>query len=97
LNYDKYNTVAQMAEAMRMSPTQFAKRFKNVFQLTPKEWIQRSKARRIHWELCQGTKEIKEIADEYGLLPENLIRFCKQRLGATPATIRRNTALQNEK
>jgi AraC-like DNA-binding protein len=95
LNYDKYKTVAKIAEAMRMSPTQFAKQFKKVFLVTPKEWILCMRARRIHWELCQTTKPIKQIADEYDFLPENLIRFCKQRLGKTPAVIR-GTIQQNE-
>jgi AraC-like DNA-binding protein len=96
LNYHKYKTVERMAEAMRMSQTQFTKRFKSIFLLTPKEWFLRMRARRIHWELYQGKKQIKEIADEYGFLPENLIRFCKQRLGATPAVIRKNGIPQGQ-
>lgn len=96
LNYHKYRTVCEMAAVMKMSSQRFVKQFRKVFGLTPREWIQRARSRRIHWDLCQDKKLIKEIADDYGFsTQENFIRYCKQRLGATPAAIRKAAMQKN--
>ena len=90
-NRHRYSTVIALAESMKMTPRQFAKRFKKIFNKNPYEWIKEGKAATIHHEITTTNKPIKQIAFECGLgsIPQ-FTRFCKNELGETPANLRRN-------
>jgi AraC-like DNA-binding protein len=90
VNYMKYRTVGEMAEALFMTSQAFSNRFKKIFGLPPHQWIQREKARKIYIDICQNDIPLKEIAIKYEFpLPSHFFRFCKQTFGESPGRIRR--------
>jgi len=92
VHWKKFKTVKEMAGSMNMTHKQFAKRFVNVFNQNPYEWMQQARARAIHKEILSTKKPFKEIALDMGFTDDtHFTRFCKQQLGKTPTDLRKNT------
>lgn len=87
-NHVKYRTVGELALALKLSPEQFASRFRKVFGEAPREWLQREKAQTIYRDICRSDKPLKEIALEYDFHQSNFIRYCRKKFGASPGVIR---------
>jgi AraC-like DNA-binding protein/mannose-6-phosphate isomerase-like protein (cupin superfamily) len=91
MNYSKYRTVGEMAEAMFMTSQAFASRFKKVFGTTPHKWTLQEKARQIYLDICRSDMPLKEIAMKHEFpLSSNFFRFCKQTFGESPGNIRKS-------
>ena len=88
-NRDKYNSVAEFAQAIGMTPKNFAVVFVKVFNETPQRWLAKEKAKRVYAELHSGKKPLKQIADELGFSSQqHFNKFCQRELGKTPKKIR---------
>ena len=89
-NHRKYPTVNEFANAMKMTPQQFARRFYSIFGEAPYGWMQREKANLIYGDICRSNKPLKEIADAHGFpIQPNFNRFCKLAFGMNPGEIRK--------
>ena len=88
-NRNKYPTVIALAESMHLTQKQFAKRFKNVFNRTPYEWMKEGRILSIQNDITTTKKSFKQIAIENGFRSlEEFTRFCKKELGKTPTDFR---------
>ena len=89
-NYSRYKTVKELAGAMHMTQGQLSARFKNVFGMSPYQWIIVQKIRRIRHEIIENKKTNKEIAHDNGFTnPQQFYDFCRIHIGSTPAQIRK--------
>ena len=89
-NHSKYNSVAEFAEAMSMTPKNFSVKFVKVFGETPQHWMTKEKAKLVYTELCSGNKSIIQIADEQGFSSQqHLYKFCQREFGKNPKEIRK--------
>jgi len=88
-NHSKYNSVAEFAEAMSMTPKNFSVKFVKVFGETPQHWMTKEKAKLVYTELSSGNKSIIQIADEQGFSSQqHLYKFCQREFGKNPKEIR---------
>ena len=88
-NHSKYNSVAEFAEAIGMTPKNFAVVFVKVFKETPQRWMAKEKAKLVYTELSSGNKSIAQIADEQGFSSQqHLCKFCQREFGESPKKIR---------
>lgn len=98
LNWDKFDTVGELADSMHLTHRQFALKFKNVFGKTPYKWMLETKARILFKELSGTSKPFKEISVENGFSTvAQFSKFCKKELGHTPTEIRFRRKLKSEK
>ncbi len=90
INYAKYKTAQELAEALNYSPSGFAKKFKAVFGQPVYNWMKEQKAQDIYHEICTGKKTFKQIATEFGFSnSSHFCDFCKANFGNTPGKIRK--------
>ena len=88
-NYAKYKTVNEMAAAMCLTPVQFASRFRKIFLQSPRKWMQQEKAKQIFVEICDSSRPLKQISDDYGFAVQaHLNRFCRKIFGMAPREMR---------
>jgi AraC-like DNA-binding protein len=89
-NIDNVKTVREMAEALNYSLSGFEKKFKKVFNLSPYQWMQEQKARKIYHEIHCSKKTFTEMAFEYDFSsPAHFNVFCKLFFGSTPGKLRK--------
>jgi len=90
-NYKKYNTVSEMAAAMKLTTGQFKDRFHRIFSQSPRDWMQKQKAKGIFSEICDSNKAFKQISADNGFAVQaHFIRFCRRSFGRTPGEMRKN-------
>ena len=90
-NWNRYRTVAEIAESMNMTLDQFSKKFKEVFGKPANKWLKENKAAAIYSEIISCDKPLQQIALDYGFnTMTQFIRFCKIELGKTPMEIYAN-------
>ena len=88
-HHGKYNSVAEFAQAMGMTPKNFSVVFAKVFKETPRRWMAKEKAKLVYAELRSGNKSIVQIADEQGFSSQqHLCKFCQREFGKSPNKIR---------
>ena len=88
-NYAKYKTINDMAAAMCLTPVQFASRFRKIFLQSPRKWMQQEKAKQIFVEICDSSRPLKQISDDYGFAVQaHLNRFCRKTFGMAPREMR---------
>lgn len=88
-NHGKYNSVAEFAQAMGMTPKNFSVIFVKVFKQTPQRWMAKEKAKLVYTELRSGNKSIAQITDEQGFSSQqHLCKFCQREFGKSPNKIR---------
>ena len=88
-NNGKYNSVAEFAQAMGMTPKNFSVVFLKVFKETPQRWMAREKAKLVYAELRSGNKSFAQIADEKGFSSQqHFNKFCQREFGKSPKKIR---------
>jgi AraC-like DNA-binding protein len=89
-NIDSVKTVKEMADALNYSLSGFEKKFKKVFNLSPYQWMQEQKARKIYHEIHCSKKTFAEMAFEYDFSsPAHFNVFCKLFFGSTPGKLRK--------
>jgi len=85
----KYLNVKELSHVMNMSERQFAHRFKKVFGMTARQWIQRQKSQLVYHDICTSDCPIKEIAKKYNFTPGSFVRYCHKHFGSSPGVIRK--------
>lgn len=97
LRWQRFRSIAEMAESMNLSHKQFSKRFTTVFGKSPQRWLMEARAQNIHTEITSTNKPFKQIAAENGLGSDtHFTWFCKKAFNQTPSSIR-NNAHEGEK
>jgi AraC-like DNA-binding protein len=89
-NLERVKTVKEMAELLDYSLSGFEKKFKKVFNLSPYQWMQEQKAKKIYHEIHCSKKTFTEMAFEYDFSsPAHFNVFCKLFFGCTPGDLRK--------
>lgn len=93
-NWNKYNTVGELSEAMNYTVSGFEKRFKRVFGISPYKWMVNQKAERIFHQVRTTDLTFKQISSNFGFTSlSHFNDFCKAHLGDSPGDIRKNNAI----
>jgi|GEM_PF-197487 len=96
LNWQKFNSIADMADSFFTTPKNFSLRFSSVFGIPPSRWIRERKAQIIKKEIMSTKKSFKQIAMDNGFSSDAAFtRFCRKELGETPTKIREFTEKSN--
>ena len=87
-NYDKAQSVAELAALAGMSLSVFKRRFAEHFNDSVYHWMQQQKARKILADIRDGEDSTKALMGKYGFRHyTQFSRFCKNYLQATPAQL----------
>jgi AraC-like DNA-binding protein len=89
-NYREKIDVGELAAMMHLSISQFDRRFKRLFQMTPQEYILRVRINTACQALIDGQSTIGQVAQQAGFYDQSY--FTKQfrrRIGITPLAYRR--------
>jgi AraC family transcriptional regulator len=85
---DESLTVTRMADALRMTVTQFRRRFKHTLHMAPHQYVIRRRVERARELLQCGHAGIAQVAHDVGFADQShLHRHFKQILGVTPADV----------
>jgi AraC-like DNA-binding protein len=93
LNFDKFDTIKDMAKHFKMSELNFRNRFKEVYDTTPKKWILNKKLEKAKVLLEQSELNVSEVCHEIGF--DNIswfIQSFKKEFGSTPKKQKLNKA-----
>ena len=89
-NLVSHPDIPEMAAVMGWSDAHFARTFREVFSLTPKQYLNRELFSRALLLLKDPGKSVKEIAEELGFSSEfNFSRFIRQCSGISPSALRK--------
>lgn len=87
-NYDKAQSVADLAALAGMSLSVFKRRFAEHFNDSVYHWMMRQKALKIFADIRDGEDSTKALMNKYGFHHyTQFSRFCKNYLHATPAQL----------
>lgn len=87
-NYAKVSTVEELAKLMNMSRSNFDAKFKDVFEMPPKQWILKQKAQNIKYHMSKPGVTINELMLQYDFDSfTHFNRFCKQQFGTSPSQL----------
>ena len=91
-NYESAKSLSDLAEATHYSVSGFKKRFLKVFGISPHTWIEKEKAKKIHFEINCTQKPFKEISAKYNFYSlSHFNGFCRKMYGMSPSTLRKST------
>jgi len=89
-NIDNVKTVKELANVLNYSLSGFEKKFKRVFNISPYQWMQEQKAKKIYHEIHCSKKTFTEMAFEYDFSsPAHFNVFCRLHFGKTPGDLRK--------
>jgi len=89
-NVDNVRTVKELANVLNYSLSGFEKKFKRVFNMSPYQWMQEQKAKKIYHEINCSKKTFTEMAFEYDFSsPAHFNVFCRLHFGKTPGDLRK--------
>ena len=89
-NLSSHPGISEMAEKMGWSDAHFSRTFREVFHITPKEYLKRELFAESIRLLNDPEKSVKEIAAALGFSSEfNFSRFIKQCSGLAPSGLRK--------
>ena len=92
-NYETAKNLSDLAEATYYSISGFKKRFSKVFGIPPHTWIERERAKKIHYDINCTQKPFKEISSKYNFYSlSHFNKFCKKMYGDSPSALRKNVA-----
>ena len=95
--FDKAKTSGELAVMLGYSLSGFEKKFKRIFGISPYQWMQEQRAKKIYQEISFSSKTFTQIAKEYGFSsPAHLNDFCKLFLGYTPGKLRKQIKAEKE-
>jgi len=96
-NYRKVKTVKEFSSLYTTSLSSFERKFKQVFGISPYQWMKDKKVQLVYHELNATDKPIKQIAEEQNFLSlPQFNDFCKKHLGFPPGKIRKLGVLFNQ-
>ena len=85
-------TARELARVLGYSLSGFEKKFKRVFDISPYQWMQEQKAKKIYHEIVCTGRTFTEMAFEYGFSsPAHFNDFCKTHLDSTPGALRKKS------
>ena len=91
LNWHRFASVNQMADALNMSRNRFSRRFTKIFGTSPYRWMSEGRAKRALDEITATNKSFKQIAADNGFGSDTqFTRFIKKEFGKTPSELREN-------
>ena len=94
-NYDRAQSVAELAALAGMSLSVFKRRFAEHFHDSVYHWMQQQKARKILADIHDGEDSTKALMSKYGFRHyTQFSRFCKNYLHASPARLIHSTRKQ---
>lgn len=97
-NYQKVKTVKELANLLGYGIKTFEKLFKENFDDSPYQWMQKRKALHILQKLMNPGISLKQIMYDFKFTTSSHFNFyCKQHLGASPTQIRSNNKDHNSK
>ncbi len=97
-NYQKVKTVKELANLLGYGIKTFEKLFKENFDDSPYQWMQKRKALHILQKLMNPGISLKQIMYDFKFTTSSHFNFyCKQHLGASPTQIRSNNKDNNSK
>lgn len=83
-------SIKELSEYLNYSISGFEKRFKTVFGMPAKKWIQQEKAKKIYHEINCSTKPIVEIGFDFGFTSASHFNdYCKKLFNESPGKIRK--------
>lgn len=82
-------TAKELAEMCGYGLETFRRLFNKEFQVPIYKWIQIKKTEQVRFKLSLLHLSLKEIAEDFGMSPQQLNRFCKEKLGDTPGKLRK--------
>ena len=89
-NYESVKNLTELAVLTHYSLSGFKKRFLKVFGVSPYNWMEQEKAKKIHYEINCTQKPFKEIAAKYNFYsPSHFNTFCSKMFGMSPAKLRK--------
>jgi len=90
VNYAKVKTVKELAVLLDYSLSGFEKKFKRVFDISPYQWMQEQKAKKIYHEVSFTRKTFTKLAEEYKFSsPAHFNDFCRNYFDSTPGKLRK--------
>lgn len=88
-NYHKMKGVKEFVDLSGMTVAAFNKKFKEIFDETPYQWLIKQRAKHIYYELASTHKSFAEIAREFHFSdPSHFNKYCKGMFGKSPTQIR---------
>lgn len=90
-NYRQAKTVDELARIVGMSRSNFDERFKQVFGISPKQWMLKRKAQSIRYYMSKPDITISDVIQEYDFQSfTQFNRFCRQQFGLPPSLLIRD-------
>lgn len=85
LHVDRVNNREELAQAMGMSITDLARKFKVEFGESVYSWLLKQKNKKIIYRLAQPGASVKEIVYEFGFSSAaSFNKYCKKNFGNSP-------------
>jgi AraC-like DNA-binding protein/mannose-6-phosphate isomerase-like protein (cupin superfamily) len=89
-SWQKYKTIDDLAEAMRLTPSSFYRHFLKTFGCTARHWITEQKKQLIYKDLIQNKINFKELADKYWFSSvSSFNNWCVKVYGHSPGDMRK--------
>lgn len=90
-NYAGVKTVEELAKSVNYSVSGFKQRFLKTFGISPSQWLNKEKAKKLYYEISCTKRTFSEIAVEYDFSSTaHFSAFCKKMYGMTPKILREN-------
>ena len=89
LNWHRFASVNEMADALNMNRNRFSRRFVKIFGTSPYRWMSEGRAKKALDEITATNKSFKQIAADNGFGSDTqFTRFIKKEFGKTPSELR---------
>ena len=90
---NEVKTVGNLAAKLEYSLSGFEKKFRRIFEVSPYQWMQEQRAKRVYKEITCTRKTFTIIAKEYHFSsPAHFNDFCRQYFQNTPGGLRKENA-----
>lgn len=87
-NYQKVNSVNDLANIVHMGRSNFDATFKSEFGMPPGQWLLKQKAKHIRYDMANPEITISDVIQKYNFNSHtHFTRFCKQQFGTTPSEL----------
>lgn len=84
-NYYKVNTVDELIAISNMGRSRFTRKFKEVFRISPKQWLLKQKDKHILNKVMDSHTTVGELMDEFNFDSQaHFTHYCKQHFNCTP-------------
>ena len=90
-NWANVKNKTELAALTNLSPSRFGVKFKEVFGISPYQWLISQRSERIYYDLVYTNQTLKEISENFKFgSVQHFNDFCKKQFGKTPGQIREN-------